>query len=76
MTNTSFYNNQILSSGKAIATLAGKKDEGRLNVKFEFDPYTVPSDKGNYNILDTDYENFSIVYSRNNYGVFVWILTR
>lgn len=47
-----------------VATLAGKANEGRLNVSFGVNEYETQTTGGNYNILDTDYENFSIVYSK------------
>ena len=50
-------------------------DPGKLKVKFPVSP--VP---GDYFILDTDYDNYSCVYSCNEYigkvQIYVWILSR
>merc|ERR1712062_859452 len=53
---------------------------GELIVNFEDQPSFSRSTSTNYNVIDTDYDNFTIIYSCNNYGFLkselLWILTR
>ncbi|XP_068085493.1 apolipoprotein D isoform X2 [Anabrus simplex] len=55
----------------------GRTDESKLSVKFPSLPVTLAAP---YWVLDTDYDNFSVVWSCSNFGLFstrnAWILTR
>eukprot|EP00095_Tigriopus_kingsejongensis_P004038 maker-scaffold5_size1054832-snap-gene-5.9 protein:Tk04038 transcript:maker-scaffold5_size1054832-snap-gene-5.9-mRNA-1 annotation:"AGAP009281-PA" len=59
----------------------GNQGLGRLIVNFDDQPFFVRSNSPNYFVVDTDYENFSIVYTcQNRVGILkseiLWILTR
>ncbi|XP_077289515.1 apolipoprotein D-like [Arctopsyche grandis] len=62
---------------KGTAALAGVPDEAKLSVVFPSIPFGRPAP---YWVLETDYENFSIVYSCTNFEDYqtttLWILTR
>merc|ERR1712223_410936 len=90
------YQLKIDIVNRAISTLTGAKQvargnavladpdnpfsPGELIVNFDSQPSFTRARSANYNVIDTDYDNFSIVYSCNNYGFLkseiLWILTR
>merc|ERR1711997_1252938 len=90
------YELKINIVNRAISTLNGAKQvakgnavladplnpyvPGELIVNFDSQPAFTRASSANYNVIDTDYETFSIVYSCNNYGFLkseiLWILTR
>lgn len=45
--------------------LVGKGDEGKLNVKYATQPLPTESQ---LTILDTDYDNYAVVWSCNGFG--------
>jgi len=53
---------------------------GELIVNFDSQPEFTRASSTNYNVIETDYDQFSIVYSCNNYGFMkseiLWVLTR
>jgi len=53
---------------------------GELVVNFDAQPSFTRASSTNYNIIDTDYDNFTIIYTCNDYGFIkseiLWILTR
>ncbi|OWF38108.1 apolipoprotein D-like [Mizuhopecten yessoensis] len=69
-----FTRTQTIAS--AIATVPDPSEPGRLSISFDADR---PS--GSYLVLDTDYDNYSLVYSCQNFfglfsAEFAWILKR
>ncbi|KAK9889509.1 hypothetical protein WA026_004790 [Henosepilachna vigintioctopunctata] len=65
------------TSIKGIARIVGRSDEGKLNVRFPSLPVQFDAP---YWVLDTDYENYALVWSCVDFGLFnaknAWILTR
>ncbi|XP_059055032.1 apolipoprotein D-like [Achroia grisella] len=59
------------------ATQISRSDEGKLSVRFPSLPVNVAAP---YWVVDTDYDNYSIIWSCNDFGLFhtrnSWILTR
>ncbi|XP_052748798.1 uncharacterized protein LOC113518406 [Galleria mellonella] len=59
------------------ATQISRSDEGKLSVRFPSLPVNVAAP---YWVVDTDYDNYSIIWSCNDFGLFhtrnAWILTR
>lgn len=78
VTNTSYCNDSVLSQACGVATFAGKNDVGSLRVSFpESQGKQEAQIGGNYNVLFTDYDTYSVVYSENETcGLMVWILYR
>jgi len=69
------------SSAKGTATLNDPNDPNRPGeLIVNFGGFQPESTSTNYNVVDTDYENFAVVYSCNNKLFFkseiLWILTR
>lgn len=82
--NTSVKYGGAPSSALGVAVL-GEPDNpaqpGKLIVNFDSQPFFTRSTSTNYNVLDTDYHGFAIVYSCTSRFVFfkkefLWILTR
>ncbi|GLH09467.1 hypothetical protein R5R35_006427 [Gryllus longicercus] len=67
----------IRSTIEGEVRLVGRSDESKLSVKFPSLPVSLAAP---YWVLDTDYENYSVVWSCSNFGLFstrnAWILTR
>ncbi|XP_017770322.1 PREDICTED: uncharacterized protein LOC108558043 [Nicrophorus vespilloides] len=67
----------IRSTIEGLGNMIDRSDEAKLTVQFPSLPvsFSVP-----YWVLDTDYENYSVVWSCTNFGIFsvknAWILTR
>ncbi|XP_065165935.1 apolipoprotein D-like [Atheta coriaria] len=69
----------IESTIEGLGNVLQRSDHAKLSIKFPslrgFVNFTAP-----YWILDTDYDNYSLVWSCNNFGMFstknAWILTR
>ncbi|XP_033226090.1 apolipoprotein D-like [Belonocnema kinseyi] len=65
------------STIEGSAKLAGSTNEGKLSVVFPSVPGQIPAP---YWILDTDYENYAVVFSCTDVTLFhakiIWILTR
>ena len=77
VTNTSYKGKDVCDSRSGVATFAGNPHVGSLNVSFPNTDYPqFNTNGGNYNILDTDYDTYSIVYSFSPFGTYVWVLTR
>ncbi|KAB0801015.1 hypothetical protein PPYR_05369 [Photinus pyralis] len=57
--------------------LSGKKNEGKMNVKYATTPISTES---TLIVLDTDYDNFAVIWSCSGFGPFhaqnVWVMTR
>lgn len=76
-------NSELRSEGKrksAIGTATCPTSEAKCTVTFDESIFSRLT-KGNYWVYDTDYENYSIVYSCSEYlsifyAEFVWVLTR
>lgn len=69
------------SSAKGMATLNDPNDPNRPGeLIVNFGGFQPESTSTNYNVVDTDYENYAVVYSCNNKLFFkseiLWILTR
>ena len=72
--NSTFKNGKRISGGKAEAREVVFR-EGILTVDFgkrNFGPLV----EGNYRILDTDYVNYTIVYSTERGSLWCWVMTR
>ncbi|PNF27250.1 hypothetical protein B7P43_G05299 [Cryptotermes secundus] len=67
----------IRSTIEGEVRLIGRTDESKLSVKFPSLPVLVDAP---YWVLGTDYENYAVVWSCSNFGLFstrnAWILTR
>ncbi|KAJ2940629.1 hypothetical protein O0L34_g14734 [Tuta absoluta] len=59
------------------ATQVSRSDEGKLSVRFPSMPINFPAP---YWVVDTDYDNYAVVWGCNDFGLFhtrnAWILTR
>ncbi|GFR71983.1 apolipoprotein D [Elysia marginata] len=75
--NQGFFSNGTMDSIEGTAQVVDASSPAELSVDFGFG---WPSNVPNYYILDTDYDNYSLVYSCSEmFGVsveFAWILTR
>uniref|UniRef100_A0A1B0G8V7 Apolipoprotein D n=1 Tax=Glossina morsitans morsitans TaxID=37546 RepID=A0A1B0G8V7_GLOMM len=74
-----FQKNKLSGLGSSITGTAKVVSSGKLEVRF--DGFAALAGPGNYWVLGTDYENFSVVYSCSDFvGVVntkvIWILTR
>ncbi|XP_015523949.1 apolipoprotein D-like [Neodiprion pinetum] len=67
----------VASSLDGIGRLIGRSDDAKLTITFPSLPVGIDAP---YWILDTDYDNWAVVWSCTNFGVFSvrysWILTR
>ena len=74
------HNTQLNPNGTIESAFAnGTCNGAQCGIKFEQQPTWTP--KGDYRVLDTDYESYSVVYSCSDvlgFGKFhyVWVLTR
>ncbi|KAL8575377.1 hypothetical protein ACOMHN_048670 [Nucella lapillus] len=68
----------ILAVGEAVVVNPAKP--GELRVTFPQSPIALDGDKPNYFVVDTDYDNYSVVFSCTDFMLgnfqFLWILTR
>ncbi|XP_076445787.1 apolipoprotein D-like [Babylonia areolata] len=68
----------ILAIGEAV--VLDPKRPGELKVTFPQSPASLNDDSPNYFVVDTDYENFAVVFSCTDFFIgnfqFAWILTR
>uniref|UniRef100_A0A1A9UMR1 Apolipoprotein D n=1 Tax=Glossina austeni TaxID=7395 RepID=A0A1A9UMR1_GLOAU len=74
-----YQKNKFPGLGSSITGTAKVVSSGKLEVRF--DGFAALAGPGNYWVLDTDYENFSVVYSCADFlGIVntkvIWILTR
>ncbi|KDR18800.1 Apolipoprotein D [Zootermopsis nevadensis] len=71
------YLTGIRSMIEGEVRMTGRTEESKLSVKFPSLPVLVDAP---YWVLGTDYENYSVVWSCSNFGLFstrnAWILTR
>lgn len=71
------YITGVANSISGIARFEDKPTESKLLVTFSSVPFSADAP---YWVLETDYDNYSVVWSCTNYGFvsakFVWILTR
>ncbi|KAJ9592178.1 hypothetical protein L9F63_001294 [Diploptera punctata] len=71
------YLTGIRSTIEGVVRHVGRTDDSKLSVKFPSLPVLVDAP---YWVLGTDYENYAVVWSCSNFGLFstrnAWILTR
>lgn len=77
--NLSAKNANTFTLGKAI--IKNKNESNKLIVEFNVGPRNLIKTTGNYNVIDTDYDTYALIYScRHMFYVFkveyAWILSR
>ena len=72
---------RFIVGGDEVTAKAVQSDDGNASLVVDFSGKTpTPDERANYQILDTDYDTYAIVYDCRDYGFFsfdyLWILAR